>query len=105
MPDNAQDPVLRERHGAVLVLTLNRPDRLNAWNLALEDAYFAALDAADDDPGVKAVVVTGAGKGFCAGADMDELARLGELGGALPPPRPRPRHHPLSFRKPLIAAI
>jgi len=102
MPDEV---LLQEQRGAVRVLTLNRPDRLNAWNDALEDAYFAALDDADDDPDVRAVVVTGAGRGFCAGADLADLARVGELQGRAPAPRPLPRQHPLSFRKPLIAAI
>lgn len=101
----SEELVLAERRAGVLVLTLNRPDRLNAWNATLEDEYFAALDAADDDPAVKAVVLTGAGRGFCAGADMADLARVGELNGAPAPPRPLPRHHPLAFRKPLIAAI
>jgi enoyl-CoA hydratase/carnithine racemase len=98
-------PVLRERRGNVLVLTLNRPDRLNAWTDTLEDQYFALLDEADADPEVRAVVVTGAGRGFCAGADMDDLKLAGEIDTATLPTRALPRHHPLSFRKPLIAAI
>lgn len=52
------------------MLTLNRPERLNAWTDALEDRYFDLLDTAEADPDVRAVVVTGAGRGFCAGADM-----------------------------------
>ena len=68
------DPVVVcERRGAVALLTLNRPDRLNAWTQALEAQLFAGLDAAMADPAVRAVVVTGAGRGFCAGADMDML--------------------------------
>ncbi len=98
-------PVLRERRGSVQVLTLNRPDRLNAWTDALEDQYFALLDEAGADPAVRAVVVTGAGRGFCAGADMDDLKLAGETGTATLPKRALPSHHPLSFRKPLIAAI
>ena len=57
------DLVLSELREGVLVLTLNRPDRLNAWTDTLEDQYFAALDEADADPEVRAVVVTGAGRG------------------------------------------
>jgi enoyl-CoA hydratase/carnithine racemase len=98
-------PVLRDRRGNVLVLTLNRPDRLNAWTDKLEDQYFALLDEADADPEVRAIVVTGAGRGFCAGADMDDLKLAGEIDTATLPKRVLPRHHPLSFRKPLIAAI
>jgi enoyl-CoA hydratase/carnithine racemase len=90
----------------VLVLTLNRPERLNAWTDALEERYFALLDEAEDDPSVCAIVVTGAGKGFCAGADMEDLQRGagGEAEAALRG-RPRPRHFPMTVRKPLIAAI
>jgi enoyl-CoA hydratase/carnithine racemase len=98
-------PVLRDRRGNVLVLTLNRPDRLNAWTDKLEDQYFALLDEADADPEVRAIVVTGAGRGFCAGADMDDLKLAGEIDTATLPKRALPRHYPLSFRKPLIAAI
>ena len=103
------DLVLAERRGAVLVLTLNRPERLNAWTDALEERYYAELDAAEDDPHIRAIVVTGAGRGFCAGADMDELERgatgeTGEADAALRN-RPRPRTFPLTVRKPMIAAI
>ena len=102
----ATDLVLSERRGPVLVLTLNRPDRLNAWTDALEDRYYACLDAAEDDPQVRAIVVTGAGRGFCAGADMDDLER-GAAGAAEPElrARPRPRTFPLTVRKPMIAAL
>jgi enoyl-CoA hydratase/carnithine racemase len=110
MPDSlappAADTVLAERHGGVLVLTLNRPERLNAWNDALEARYFDHLDAAEDDPDVKAIVVTGAGRGFCAGADLDDLEAASTADvEALLRNRPRPRSHPLTIRKPLIAAI
>ena len=57
-----RDLVLAERRGSVLVLTLNRPERLNAWTDALEEDYYAWLDAAEDDPEVRAIVVTGAGR-------------------------------------------
>jgi enoyl-CoA hydratase/carnithine racemase len=98
--------VLAERRGSVLVLTLNRPERLNAWTDALEERYFAQLDAAEDDPDVRAIVVTGAGRGFCAGADMSDLERGASVGveTALRD-RPRPRTLPLTIRKPMIAAI
>ncbi|WP_017559834.1 enoyl-CoA hydratase-related protein [Nocardiopsis baichengensis] len=101
------DLVLAERRGAVLLLTLNRPDRLNAWTYALEDRYFDLLDEADGDPRVRAVVVTGAGRGFCAGADFEDLQKVGTRGpdSVEPPERERPRERPLFLRKPLIAAI
>ena len=101
------DLVLAERRDQVLLLTLNRPDRLNAWTDPLEERYFALLDEAEADPSVRAVVLTGAGRGFCAGADMANLSRLGSTDPAVraAPARARPRERPLSFRKPLIAAI
>ncbi|WP_127784297.1 enoyl-CoA hydratase-related protein [Rhodococcus sp. X156] len=96
--------VLAERRGAVAVLTFNRPERLNAWTNAMEDEYFDLLLAAEDDPDVRAVVVTGAGRGFCAGAD---LAGLRNVGDARPEDlaRARPRDLPLTLRKPLVGAI
>ncbi|PKZ62856.1 enoyl-CoA hydratase [Gordonia terrae] len=98
--------VLKEQRGAVLVLTFNRPDRLNAWTDALEDEYFSALDAAEQDPTVRAVVVTGAGRGFCAGADLRRLQLASESRQTeSETPRPRPRHRPLSLQKPLIGAV
>ncbi len=97
--------VLTERLGSVLLLTLNRPDTLNAWNNALEDRYFLLLAEADDDPDVRAIVVTGAGRGFCSGADMSDLQQVDLLDGADLPQRSRPKTFPLTVRKPLIAAI
>src|SRR5579875_576934 len=54
----------------VLTITLNRPDRLNAWTPTMGRELIACLDEADADDGVRAVIVTGAGRGFCAGADL-----------------------------------
>jgi enoyl-CoA hydratase/carnithine racemase len=100
------DSVLTERRGSVQLLTLNRPDRLNAWNDDLEDAYFARLDEADNDPHIRAIVVTGAGRGFCAGADMSELQAAASEGADLEAHLARrPRSFPLTLRKPLIAAV
>jgi len=101
----SQETVLAERRGAVLVLTLNRPDRLNAWNDVLEARYFALLDEAEADPEVRAIVVTGAGRGFCAGADMDDLQSVGAGNESGPRKQTRPRSFPLTVRKPMIAAI
>lgn len=98
--------VLKSIEDGVAVLTLNRPDRLNAWTGEMERAYFAGLDecAASDD--VRVIVVTGAGRGFCAGADMQDLQTLGE--GSRQPSLPhdaRPQTYPLSIPKPILAAI
>jgi enoyl-CoA hydratase/carnithine racemase len=54
----------------VLTITLNRPDRLNAWTATMGRELIAAFDRADADDEVRAVVVTGAGRGYCAGADL-----------------------------------
>ena len=62
----------------VALLTLNRPDRLNAWTAEMEHAYFAMLDQCAREQEVRVIVVTGAGRGFCAGADMQELQAIGD---------------------------
>lgn len=98
------DLVLSEAHGSVLLLTFNRPDRLNAWTDELEERYFQLLADADADPGVRAIVVTGAGRGFCAGADLSVLKQA-EGDDVRLPDRARPRHFPLTIGKPMIAAI
>ncbi|GAA4892696.1 enoyl-CoA hydratase-related protein [Streptomonospora salina] len=77
--DRAADdaPVLSERDGSgVLRLTLNRPERLNAWTPQMGERLFALLREADADPQVRAIVVTGAGRAFCAGADMEALSGI-----------------------------
>ncbi len=98
------DLVLAERRGPVVLLTLNRPAKLNAWSNALEDRYFDLLEQADDDPQVRAVVVTGAGRGFCSGADLDDLRHVADATDD-DLVRPRPRDFPLRVRKPVVAAI
>jgi enoyl-CoA hydratase/carnithine racemase len=74
---NDDDLVLRTDHGAVRVLTLNRPQARNALNRGLIRALYAALKVADDDASVRAVVLTGTDPAFCAGIDLKEAARDG----------------------------
>jgi enoyl-CoA hydratase/carnithine racemase len=62
--------ILTELAGRVLTITLNRPDRLNAWTGQMGAELMAAFDRSDADDEVRAVIVTGAGRGFCAGADL-----------------------------------
>ena len=70
-----------EVDGGVGVITLDRPDRLNAWTGRMHTEYRWALAQADDDRSVRVVVVTGAGRGFCAGADSAALEGHVERGG------------------------
>ena len=65
----------------VAVLTLNRPDRLNAMSRPMLDALLEALPRLAEDPAVGVVVLTGAGRGFCAGGDVKAMAEGKELGG------------------------
>jgi enoyl-CoA hydratase/carnithine racemase len=68
--------LLIENRGAVRVLTLNRPEKRNALNTGLTRALLEALRASDADESVGCVVLTGAGQGFCAGADLSEFKGL-----------------------------
>ena len=68
--------ILCDTRDRVATITLNRPDKLNAWTRTMADEVRAALRAAADDPEVRAIVITGAGRGFCAGADMSLLGSV-----------------------------
>lgn len=102
MTDLEQE-VIAELRGAVLVLTLNRPGQLNAWSDAMEERMFALLREADADPEVRAIVLTGAGRGFCSGADMSQQPEPGTRPSSRRPASDR--RYPLTIRKPLIGAI
>ena len=84
----------------VAVVTLNRPDKLNAWTSVMEREVRAAMRAASDDDAVKVIVLTGAGRGFCAGADMGTLTSIQSGGGRRPRPpgRSTPTRGPTSPR-------
>lgn len=106
MPDYEQ--ILVEQVGDVAVFTLNRPERLNAWTSTMMRELTGALVAANDDPAVGAVVVTGAGRGFCAGADIEgEFAPAvdGERQRADAPPPAADWVQLCRASKPLLAAI
>ncbi|MEO3858599.1 enoyl-CoA hydratase [Acrocarpospora sp. B8E8] len=99
-----EELVLTDLADGVLVLTFNRPERLNAWTDEMGRRYFDLLEEAEQDPDVRVIVVTGAGKGFCAGADFQTLTAIqtGEYTGE---PDKRPNTHPVSINKPIIAAV
>jgi 2-(1,2-epoxy-1,2-dihydrophenyl)acetyl-CoA isomerase len=103
--DGAMAEIETSRDGGVLTITLNRPDVLNAFNRAMHEGLAAALKDARD-PEIRAVVLTGAGRGFCVGQDLTEFREApGDIGDRL-----RSNYHPnvLAIRaleKPVIAAV
>jgi 2-(1,2-epoxy-1,2-dihydrophenyl)acetyl-CoA isomerase len=66
------ETLIVERNGPVLAVTLNRPDKLNSFNEAMHLALQAAVDRMERDAAIRAVLLTGAGKGFCAGQDLGD---------------------------------
>lgn len=70
MPDQPHGTLLHEQDGGVATLTLNRPDALNALNRQLRQELLTAVNAVRRDGAIRALVITGAGRGFCAGADL-----------------------------------
>jgi len=95
----------------VLTITLNRPERLNAWTAQMCQELMTAFDLADDDDEVRAIIVTGAGRGFCAGADLGgggETFDYRKRGSTEPVPRDNGGQFTLrvfASTKPVIAAI
>ena len=100
----------------VATITLNRPDRLNAWTPTMAEELRAAFMRAQGDDNVRAIVLTGAGRGFCAGADMSGLAARASGQGVMQPRHDAPTEalaanfagrlsYMLALKKPIIAAI
>lgn len=98
------DLVLSSIEQGVLTLTFNRPDRLNAWTDTMGRRYFDQLAEAERDPEVRVVVVTGAGRGFCAGADLRVLDAIRD-GSYEEEADRRPVTFPVTIGKPVIAAV
>ncbi len=99
---------------AVATVELNRPDRLNAWTRQMETEVTSAIQAAVADDGIGAIVLTGAGRGFCAGADMSLLSSVSQTGLSAThrnvssndlPDNQRQHSWLLQVPKPIIAAI
>jgi enoyl-CoA hydratase/carnithine racemase len=104
----SQDPVLSHREDSILVLTLNRPERLNAVSVGMYDRLLSELQAIDQDRSVRCVVITGQGRAFCVGADLKAH------GGGAPSGEDRERYvrtaqdvnHAIQLgRTPVIAAV
>jgi enoyl-CoA hydratase/carnithine racemase len=104
--DVVDDQLKVERFGHVAVLTLNAPERLNALNQGIIQALAETWTSLDADSAIRAVVVTGAGRGFCSGAHVGGLANAASLSAKEQPatyPRFTARH--LKFYKPVITAV
>lgn len=93
----------------VALLTLNRPERLNAWTDRMQMRLFDLLQTCAQDERVRVIVITGAGRGFCPGADMNDLSALSSDGDAVEARANRDDTRPITFAmsipKPVIAAI
>ncbi|HAY22145.1 MAG TPA: hypothetical protein DCY27_08260 [Desulfobacterales bacterium] len=68
------ETIVLEKENGTAILTLNRPEKLNAVNMTMRSEILAALSEIESDEGVKVLIVTGSGRGFCAGADVNEFA-------------------------------
>jgi enoyl-CoA hydratase/carnithine racemase len=89
----------------VAVLTFNRPERHNSWTVPLENRYYDRLRAAEADPDIRVIVVTGAGRSFCPGMDTAALADQAATGVSTNPHLRQPMTTPTRIAKPVIAAI
>ena len=78
--DTTSPALFELRDSGVAIVTLNRPERLNAWGGGLAAAFYRCMDRAESDPAVRVVLLTGAGRAFCAGADMGDLDTIGAAG-------------------------
>ena len=109
--ESESEHITTELADGVFTITLNRPDRLNAWTGTMARELHAALDRADADDNVRAVIFTGAGRAFCAGADLERGSEtFTKLGHEDADTVPRDNGGQLTLRifecrKPVIAAI
>ena len=93
-----ENPVLSERREGYRLITLNRPERLNAFNETMHEGLMAALVEAEADEGCRALLLTGAGRGFCAGQDLSDRA-------VQPGEQPRLTHSLERFYNPLVRKL
>jgi enoyl-CoA hydratase/carnithine racemase len=112
------EQILYDASDRIATVTLNRPDKLNAWTMRMSAEVRHAMLQADRDPAVRVIVITGAGKGYCAGADMDMLQGLQrgegegltsalqvEFDADVPQAFRGEYSFPLGLHKPVIAAV
>lgn len=97
--------VLVEVREGVAIVRLNRPERLNAWTPDMGTLYFDTLDRLAEDTRVKAILVTGEGRAFCAGADVSGLGGMADKGRSDIERETRPYWYPIEIGKPVVAAI
>jgi enoyl-CoA hydratase/carnithine racemase len=97
--------ILSEVRDGVAIVTLNRPERLNAWTSEMGKRWFRLLDEYGADPSVRVVLITGAGRAFCAGADLGGLDSVADGGEFTDERNPHPYWYPMGFGKPIVAAI
>jgi 2-(1,2-epoxy-1,2-dihydrophenyl)acetyl-CoA isomerase len=116
MPATTYETIEISTEGGVAEIVLNRPERLNAWNEQLGNELREAILSDASDPSVRAVLITGAGRGFSSGADLKDMlerAASGETSGETPPnvgDLLRERYHPIikgirELPKPVVAAV
>ncbi|MGH8861747.1 MAG: enoyl-CoA hydratase-related protein [Jatrophihabitantaceae bacterium] len=104
------DELLIDRAAGVATVTLNRPDSMNSLSVSLKEALVTALDAVARDESVRAVVLTGSGRGFCVGQDLREHVAALESGDAAPLSTVVQHYNPIvtslaTMPKPVIAAV
>ena len=111
--------IIYEKKDRIATVTLNRPDKMNAWTTKMGSEMHQAMLDADRDDNIGAIIVTGAGRAYCAGADMASLSEISHgratATGSAPPPEEfangdradyRTRYSwPLALKKPVIGAI
>jgi enoyl-CoA hydratase/carnithine racemase len=112
---DADDAVLYEAtDSGVAILTFNRPDRLNAWGPDIAAGFYTAIDRAESDPAIRVIVLTGRGRGFCAGAYLGAPSAAAKVGESMEKAGQtnladlvgeRPPHFVTTLRKPVVAAV
>ncbi len=99
------ETILVEQRDHIATVTLNRPKKLNALNMRMAEELHDALAAADDDDDVRVVVITGAGRGFCSGADLTPSDAPGAPRSATAPSLADATFEAMQIEKPIVAAI